>query len=182
MYPPGRCRRTRLADDFARELTVPPAACTMPAAIARYLCKNEMRPDLILVSAAARTRQTAELVLRELDIPADYRDALYLAEPGKIFAAWCRRVCRNMASVMVVGHNPGIEELAALLAREPVRRKERTRRDVLEEKNFPPPRWRCWNSTSANGATSGPAKASWSISQSGRRICDDRHDREDQSR
>jgi phosphohistidine phosphatase len=38
--------------------------------------------------------------------------------------------------VMVIGHNPGLEELAALLAREPVRRKERERRDVLEEK-FP---------------------------------------------
>ena len=37
---------------------------------------------------------------------------------------------------MVVGHNPGLEELATLLAREPVRRKERARRDVLEEK-FP---------------------------------------------
>jgi phosphohistidine phosphatase len=35
-----------------------------------------------------------------------------------------------------VGHNPGLEDLAGLLAREPVRRKERQRRDVLEEK-FP---------------------------------------------
>jgi len=37
---------------------------------------------------------------------------------------------------MVIGHNPGLEELAAILAREPVRRKERERRDELEEK-FP---------------------------------------------
>ena len=37
---------------------------------------------------------------------------------------------------MVVGHNPGLEDLATKLAREPVRRKERARRDVLEEK-FP---------------------------------------------
>jgi phosphohistidine phosphatase len=39
-------------------------------------------------------------------------------------------------AITVIGHNPGLEELAALLAREPVRRKERERHDVLEEK-FP---------------------------------------------
>jgi len=52
---------------------------------------------------------------------------------------------------MVVGHNPGLEDLANLLAREPVRRKERVRRDVLEEKfptaalavlNFDVEKWR----------------------------------------
>ena len=37
---------------------------------------------------------------------------------------------------MLVGHNPGLEALAALLAREPVRRKERARHEALEEK-FP---------------------------------------------
>jgi phosphohistidine phosphatase len=37
---------------------------------------------------------------------------------------------------MLVGHNPGMEQCAALLAREPVRRKERARHEALEEK-FP---------------------------------------------
>ena len=120
-------------DDFARELTV--RGMHDAAAMARYLRKNEMRPDLILTSAAARTRQTAELVQRELDVPVDCRDALYLAEPGKIFAMLQAAPAKTSA-VMVVGHNPGIEELAGVLAREPVRRKERERRDVLEEK-FP---------------------------------------------
>ena len=41
-----------------------------------------------------------------------------------------------VAALMMVGHNPGLEALAALLAREPVRRKERARHEVLEEK-FP---------------------------------------------
>jgi len=120
-------------DDFARELTV--RGMHDAAAMARYLRKNEMRPDLILSSTAARTRQTAELVQRELDVPVDAKDALYLAEPGKIFAL-VQAAPAKVGAVMVVGHNPGIEELAGLLAREPVRRKERERRDVLEEK-FP---------------------------------------------
>ena len=69
-----------------------------------------MRPDLILVSTSARTRQTAELVLRELDSQIDYRDTLYLAEPGKILAPCCRPLPPVADSVMVVGHNPGLEE------------------------------------------------------------------------
>ena len=120
-------------DDFARELTV--RGMHDAASMARYLRKNEMRPDLVLVSGASRTRQTAELVLRELETKADYRDTLYLAEPGKILAQ-LQALPASLESVMVVGHNPGIEHLATLLAREPVRRKERARRDVLEEK-FP---------------------------------------------
>jgi len=66
---------------------------------------------------------------------ADYRDALYLAETGKILAM-IQGLPAKTGAVMVIGHNPGLEELATLLAREPVRRKERERRDVLEEK-FP---------------------------------------------
>ena len=120
-------------DDFARELTV--RGMHDAAAMARYLRKNEMRPDLILVSGSARTRQTAELVLRELEAKADYRDTLYLAEPGKILSM-VQAAPAAISGLMVVGHNPGIEELATLLAREPVRRKEKVRRDVLEEK-FP---------------------------------------------
>ena len=42
----------------------------------------------------------------------------------------------SVSSLMVVGHNPGLEGCAALMAREPVRRKERVRHEALEEK-FP---------------------------------------------
>ena len=70
-------------------------------------------------------------------------------------AAWPHLIARgggavlNVASVaavrgapatathlMLVGHNPGLEHVATLLAREPVRRKERARHEALEEK-FP---------------------------------------------
>ncbi|MBS0282439.1 MAG: histidine phosphatase family protein, partial [Proteobacteria bacterium] len=70
-----------------------------------------------------------------LALRADYRDALYLAEAGKILAM-IQGLPARTGTVMVIGHNPGLEELAAFLAREPARRKERERRDVLEEK-FP---------------------------------------------
>ncbi len=122
-------------DDHARALTIRGLADA--EAMAHYLRKNGARPDRVLVSTSARTVQTADLVLRELEVPprADYRDALYLAGPGKILAMLQSMPVKTEA-VMVIGHNPGLEELATYLAREPVRRKERERRDVLEEK-FP---------------------------------------------
>ncbi|HEY4274871.1 MAG TPA: histidine phosphatase family protein [Rhizomicrobium sp.] len=122
-------------DDHARALTL--RGVSDAEAMARYLRKNGARPDRVLVSTAARTVQTADLVLRELEMPprADYSDALYLAPVGKILGL-IQAVPVRSESLMVIGHNPGLEELAAFLAREPVRRKERERRDVLEEK-FP---------------------------------------------
>ena len=122
-------------DDHARALTLRGVADA--EAMARYLRKSGARIDRVLVSTSARTVQTADLVLRELETPprADYRDGLYLAEPGKILGMIQTLPVRTSA-LMVIGHNPGLEELAAMLAREPVRRKERERRDVLEEK-FP---------------------------------------------
>jgi phosphohistidine phosphatase len=121
-------------DDHARALTVRGIADA--EAMARYLRKSEAKLDRVLISTSARTIQTADLVLRELQGPrADYRDGLYLAEPGKI-AAMLKALPGKLSEVMVVGHNPGLEEVAALLAREPVRRKERERRGELDEK-FP---------------------------------------------
>ncbi len=122
-------------DDHARALTLRGVADA--EAVARYLNKNGAEPERVLVSTSARTVQTADLVLRELVSPprADYRDGLYLAEAGKILAM-IQGLPARTGAVMVIGHNPGLEELASFLAREPVRRKERERRDVLEEK-FP---------------------------------------------
>src|SRR3569832_870064 len=122
-------------DDHARPLTLRGVADA--EAMARYLRKSSAKVDRVLVSTSAHTVQTADLVLREMETPprADYRDALYLADPGKILGMIQSLPVRTSA-LMVIGHNPGLEELAAILAREPVRRKERERRDELEEK-FP---------------------------------------------
>lgn len=105
------------------------------AAMARYLRRTGYAVEAIVCSAAARTTQTAELVLHELTAEIDYRENLYLADPARILAA-VRATPAAVSSLMVVGHNPGLEESAALLAREPVRRKERARHEALEEK-FP---------------------------------------------
>jgi phosphohistidine phosphatase len=104
-------------------------------AMARYLRKSDYKVGLILSSSAARTAQTTELVAQQLECEVEYRDALYLAEPAKILAA-VRGAPATVEGLMMVGHNPGFEAVATLLAREPVRRKERARHEALEEK-FP---------------------------------------------
>ena len=120
-------------EDFARTLML--SGMQDAGAMARYLRKSGHTVGLILSSSAARTAQTTELVMQELECEVEYREALYLAEPAKILAA-IRGAPAAVPSLMMVGHNPGLEALATLLAREPVRRKERARHEALEEK-FP---------------------------------------------
>jgi phosphohistidine phosphatase len=120
-------------EDFDRTLML--VGMQDAAAMARHLRKSDYKIDLILSSAAARTAQTGELVVQQLECEIEFRDGLYLAEPAKILAA-VRGAPAAVSSLMIVGHNPGLEALAAMLAREPVRRKERARHEALEEK-FP---------------------------------------------
>jgi phosphohistidine phosphatase len=105
--------------------------------LGRYIHKSGYEPDLVLSSTSVRTMQTVELVTEELTSAArvDYLEPLYLAEPNLILSI-IRQAPDKMQTVMVVGHNPGLEQAATLLAREPVKRKERDRFDQLEEK-FP---------------------------------------------
>ena len=121
------------SEDFDRTLML--SGMQDAGAMARYLRKSDYTLDLILCSSAARTVQTAELLLQQLPCDIEYRDNLYLAEPAKIVAA-VRAAPANVSALMVVGHNPGLEATATSLAREPVRRKERARQEALEEK-FP---------------------------------------------
>jgi phosphohistidine phosphatase len=120
-------------EDFDRTLML--SGMQDGAAMARHLRKNSLSVQLILCSASARTTQTAELVLHELVAEIEYRDNLYLADAARIIAA-VRGAPATVSSLMIVGHNPGLEICATQLAREPVRRRERTRYEALEEK-FP---------------------------------------------
>ena len=73
--------------------------------------------DLVLCSTALRARETAELALADF-APASkilYEDALYLATPATLIRR-LRRLDEAYGSVMVVGHNPGLHELALVLA------------------------------------------------------------------
>jgi phosphohistidine phosphatase len=82
---------------------------TLPAGIGKV--------DLVLCSSALRTRETAELVLAGFKPPPRilYEDALYLAA-AKALLRRLAQLGEADGSVLVIGHNPGLHELAILLA------------------------------------------------------------------
>lgn len=74
-------------------------------------------PDLVLCSTSVRTRQTyARLQPVLADAPVRYERDVYAASADTLLAL-LRGVTDELGSVLVIGHNPGMEELALLLAR-----------------------------------------------------------------
>jgi phosphohistidine phosphatase len=94
-------------------------------------------PALILCSTAKRTRETVDAILNFLPAKTlvQYTRALYLAAPERMLALLYEDG-QDAPSIMLVGHNPGMEQLALLLAREDGGAAERVRRAQLAEK-FP---------------------------------------------
>ncbi len=75
-----------------------------------------LTPDVILVSSARRTQETLGLLEPWDDTPLrDDLDSLYLATPETLLDV-LHGVQDTARSVMLVGHNPGLHELAIDLA------------------------------------------------------------------
>jgi phosphohistidine phosphatase len=76
----------------------------------------DIRADVVLVSSARRTLQTLQglspWVAPEIVEPMD---ALYLA-PATDMLITLRQVTPTIGSVMLIGHNPGLHDLALMLA------------------------------------------------------------------
>lgn len=102
--------------DFARPLNR--RGSGEAEAMGRRLTELGLTPDLIMASPARRAQQTAEIVARELAMPPrsiHYEEALYLAAAQDILRL-TRAIGPRVPHLMIVGHNPGISELAQLLA------------------------------------------------------------------
>src|SRR5215813_5144209 len=76
----------------------------------RVLRTKGYRPELILSSPAERARTTAALFKAGagLDSPLEYDDRIYEASPQKLLKV-VSKVADDKNSLMVVGHNPGME-------------------------------------------------------------------------
>src|SRR5262245_65743547 len=84
--------------------------------IARHLRTLGLKPELILCSPAVRTRETLELLQPAVgDATVTFDDALYGASSDRLLAR-LRSVPDEVESVMLIGHNPGLEQLALELA------------------------------------------------------------------
>ncbi|GAB3053582.1 histidine phosphatase family protein [Intrasporangium mesophilum] len=86
-----------------------------------WLARHVDRIDLAVVSAANRTRSTWDLVAAELDAPPETltEERLYAASDRELLAV-VRELPEDAETVVLVGHNPGLEDLAWTLTGEPV--------------------------------------------------------------
>ncbi len=72
-------------------------------------------PDLVLVSPARRTLQTLDALEPWDDTPLiEQIEALYLAHQAQLLAI-LREVPETVRSVLLIGHNPGMHDLAQAL-------------------------------------------------------------------
>lgn len=85
------------------------------AEIGPWLVAQNHIPARVLVSTATRTRQTWDLLPKTLrDVPVEHLSELYLPEVSELLSA-IHAVADDPDSLLIVGHNPGLHELALAL-------------------------------------------------------------------
>jgi len=102
-------------NDYDRALTGRGRADARRVSIA--LAERKTLPDVLLHSGAARAKETAEIFAAEWKRAIDLIEepGLYDASPDMLFAI-ARALADARVRVGLVGHNPGLGELATMLA------------------------------------------------------------------
>lgn len=102
-------------DDIDRPLA--PRGRKAAPLIGRYLKDEDLIPDLVLCSTARRAQETWDLAAAELGraVPVRFSKGLYAVSSAALLAA-IRRVPDDCARLLLIGHNPEIEDLAHRLA------------------------------------------------------------------
>jgi phosphohistidine phosphatase len=97
--------------DFDRPLT--DRGKKAAGTIGRYMRKHDLRPELVVSSPAERARATVALVIEAARLPQDVRfdERIYEAHTGRLLEV-VSQLDEQVQSAMLVGHNPGFEELA----------------------------------------------------------------------
>ena len=85
----------------------------------RFLAQRMLKPEVVVCSPAERARETAALALEtaELSPPVRYDARIYEASATRLLEV-VREIAEPAATAMLVGHNPGMEELITLLTGE----------------------------------------------------------------
>jgi phosphohistidine phosphatase len=85
------------------------------AALRRHCATAGVLPELVLCSSSQRTRETLAALLPALGDPeVRVEDGIYLAGAQGLLT---RLRALDVESALLVGHNPGLQELVLLLAR-----------------------------------------------------------------
>jgi len=85
--------------------------------MSKYIRRNKIRPGLVLCSPSLRTRQTLEAIESSLGTGSEIESEseLYAASEEKLLQR-LQALPESVDSVMLIGHNPGLHELALMLA------------------------------------------------------------------
>jgi phosphohistidine phosphatase len=85
--------------------------------LAKYLRRKKIQPALVLCSPSLRTRQTLEAVVSSLGkrCVVEVVPQLYAASEQELLER-LQALPESVSSVMLVGHNPGLHNLALVLA------------------------------------------------------------------
>ncbi len=85
-------------------------------AVGTFIREQKLGLDLALSSPAVRARETTELVLESAELPLEvrYDQRIYEAGPLRLLEV-VSQVEDDRSTVLLVGHNPGMEELLQLL-------------------------------------------------------------------
>jgi len=81
-----------------------------------FFKQEKVIPDLILCSCATRARQTADILVRAARLQTDLRfdERIYEASVSRLLEV-ITQIEKTARSVLIVGHNPGLEELLSAL-------------------------------------------------------------------
>ncbi|MBE2235854.1 MAG: histidine phosphatase family protein [Anaerolinea sp.] len=84
--------------------------------LGKFLAGIGLVPDLVVSSPAVRARQTAELLAPAMgySIELHWEASIYAASAGELMSV-LRRLPDEAGHVLLIGHNPGFEDLAARL-------------------------------------------------------------------
>ena len=88
------------------------------SAIGRHLREQRVAPELVLCSTARRARETLERIEPELGSGAIRAEPELYGAPALDLLARLHEIAPSVRSVMVIGHNPGLEQLALRVARD----------------------------------------------------------------
>jgi phosphohistidine phosphatase len=89
--------------------------------IGSLIFQRNLAPEIIVSSPAKRAKQTAVLVkeVAEISKPVKFDERIYEASPHNLFNL-IREFDDKFESVLLVGHNPGFENLVRMLTGESV--------------------------------------------------------------
>ena len=88
--------------------------------IGRWLHEHGYQPDVVVVSAATRTRQTWDLVAPELGgLPAVHFEPRAYAASALTLLYLAQELPDRYRTALLIAHNPGLSELATSLAGPP---------------------------------------------------------------